>query len=85
VTIILRPDHRAASLIGGFAALGGKVSVLWQPWELVIILGVAAIGRIIVANPMKSYRDDPVAFPTRCEMRPRPNGTTWMFWRCSMA
>jgi chemotaxis protein MotA len=52
VTILIGLIIAGASLIGGFAALGGKVSVLWQPWELVIILGVA-IGAFVVANPMK--------------------------------
>ena len=44
------------SLIGGFAAMGGHVAVLWQPWELVIILGTA-IGTYFVANPMKTVTD----------------------------
>jgi len=55
VTILIGLIIAGASLIGGFAALGGKVSVLWQPWELVIILGVA-IGAFVVANPMKTIR-----------------------------
>ncbi|KRE15751.1 flagellar motor stator protein MotA [Bosea sp. Root381] len=44
------------SLIGGFAAMGGHIAVLWQPWELVIILGTA-IGTYIIANPMKTVAD----------------------------
>ncbi|MBN9670706.1 flagellar motor stator protein MotA [Roseibium aggregatum] len=55
MTIIIGLIIAGASLIGGFAALGGKVSVLWQPWELVIILGVA-IGAFVVANPMKTIK-----------------------------
>ena len=39
-------------LLGGFAAMGGHIDVLWQPWEYVIILG-SAIGTFFVANPMK--------------------------------
>ncbi|MEM6903560.1 MAG: flagellar motor stator protein MotA [Pseudomonadota bacterium] len=35
--------------LGGYAALGGKLAVLWQPFEVVIIVG-AAIGAYIVAN-----------------------------------
>ena len=42
-----------ACMLGGFAAMGGKISVIWQPWEDVIILG-ASIGTFIVANPMKT-------------------------------
>ncbi len=44
------------SLVGGFAAMGGHLAVLWQPWELVIILGTA-IGTYIIANPMKVVVD----------------------------
>ncbi|WP_346896929.1 flagellar motor stator protein MotA [uncultured Roseibium sp.] len=56
MTILLGLIIAGVSLIGGFAALGGKVSVLWQPWEIVIIVGVA-IGTYIVGNPMKSILD----------------------------
>ncbi|MCC2663899.1 MAG: motA [Geminicoccaceae bacterium] len=30
------------SVLGGYAALGGKLYVLWQPFEIVIICGAAA-------------------------------------------
>ncbi|TYC58665.1 flagellar motor stator protein MotA [Rhodobacterales bacterium] len=60
MTILIGLFIAGASLIGGFAALGGKVSVLWQPWELVIILGVA-IGAFVVANPMKTIKGTVVA------------------------
>ncbi|MCA3554228.1 flagellar motor stator protein MotA [Aestuariivirga sp.] len=43
-------------LLGGFAAMGGHISVLWQPFEYVIILG-SAIGTFFVANPMKVVKD----------------------------
>lgn len=39
-----------AALLGGFAAMGGHLGVLLQPWEFVIILGTA-FGTLIVANP----------------------------------
>ncbi|MFN3498940.1 MAG: motility-associated protein, partial [Pannonibacter indicus] len=45
-----------ASLLGGFYAMGGKVLVLWQPFEVLIIVGVA-IGTFFVANPMKTIKD----------------------------
>ena len=35
--------------LGGYVALGGKLAVLWQPFEVVIICG-SAIGAYIVAN-----------------------------------
>src|SRR3546814_16779183 len=38
-----------ASTLGGYAAMGGKVAVLWQPFEAVIIVG-AAIGAFITGN-----------------------------------
>jgi len=49
-----------ASLLGGFVALGGHISVIWQPWEFVIIAGMA-IGTFIVANPWKVVVDTGVA------------------------
>ena len=38
------------SMLGGFVAMGGKASVIWQPWEYVIIFGIAT-GIFIIANP----------------------------------
>jgi chemotaxis protein MotA len=49
-----------ASLLGGFTALGGHISVIWQPWEFVIIAGMA-LGIYIVANPWKVVLDTGVA------------------------
>jgi chemotaxis protein MotA len=43
-------------MLGGFAALGGHLIVLWQPWEFVIIMG-SALGTFIVANPTKVILD----------------------------
>ena len=37
-------------VFGGYAAMGGKLLVLWQPFEFVIILG-AAMGAFIIGNP----------------------------------
>ena len=37
-------------VIGSYVALGGKLAVLWQPLELVII-GGSGIGAYIIANP----------------------------------
>ncbi len=36
-------------VFGGYAAMGGHIEVLWQPWEYVIILG-AAIGAFVIGN-----------------------------------
>ena len=38
-----------ACVLGGYVAMGGKIDVLWQPFEVVIIVG-AAIGAVIVGN-----------------------------------
>jgi chemotaxis protein MotA len=43
-------------VLGGFMAMGGHVDVLMQPWEFVII-GGAALGTFLVANPMKTVKD----------------------------
>ncbi|MEO0911092.1 MAG: flagellar motor stator protein MotA, partial [Pseudomonadota bacterium] len=43
-------------MLGGFMAMGGKLGVLVQPWEYVII-GGSAIGTFIVANPMPTIKD----------------------------
>jgi len=56
VTIPLGLVITLASLLGGFAGMGGHVRVIWQPWEYVIICG-AALGTFLVANPMKTIKD----------------------------
>ncbi|ODT65229.1 MAG: flagellar motor stator protein MotA [Pelagibacterium sp. SCN 63-23] len=38
-----------ACVLGGYMALGGKMYVLWQPFEFVIILG-AALGAFVIGN-----------------------------------
>lgn len=45
-----------ASTLGGFAAMGGHIGVIWQPFEYVIILGIA-LGTFIIANPMSTIKD----------------------------
>ena len=37
-------------VLGGYVAMGGKLAALWQPFEVVIIVG-AAIGAVIIGNP----------------------------------
>jgi len=39
-----------ACVLGGYMALGGKLSVLWQPFEYVIIFG-GGLGAMIIGNP----------------------------------
>lgn len=43
-------------MLGGFAAMGGHVAVIWQPWEFVII-GGSALGMFIVANTVTVIKD----------------------------
>ena len=43
-------------MLGGYAASGGKISVIWQPYELLII-GGSALGTFIVANPLSTIKD----------------------------
>ncbi len=46
----------AGSMLGGFAALGGHLAVIWQPFEFVII-GGTALGTFIIANPIYTIKD----------------------------
>lgn len=43
-------------MLGGFVAMGGHLIVIWQPWEFVIIGGMAA-GTFVIANPLKVVMD----------------------------
>ena len=43
-------------MLGGFAALGGHLIVIWQPYEFIII-GGSALGTFIVANPLSTIKD----------------------------
>ncbi len=56
MTIIIGLIITLVCMLGGFAAMGGHVAVIWQPWEYVIICG-ASLGTFVVANPMKTIKD----------------------------
>lgn len=56
MTIIVGLVITLACMLGGFAAMGGHVEVIWQPWEYVIICGMA-LGTFVVANPIKTLKD----------------------------
>ena len=60
MTIILGLVVTLGGMLGGFAAMGGHIHVIWQPWEYVIILG-SSLGTFIVANPVKTIKDTAVA------------------------
>jgi chemotaxis protein MotA len=38
------------SVVGGYMASGGHMYVLWQPFEILIIVG-AAVGSFVIGNP----------------------------------
>ena len=44
------------ALMGGFTAEGGHISVLWQPFEFLIIGGIAA-GVFVMGNPFSTIKD----------------------------
>ncbi|HYA73951.1 MAG TPA: flagellar motor stator protein MotA [Roseiarcus sp.] len=44
------------SILGGYAALGGHLEVLMQPFEFLII-GGSSLGIFIVANPLSTIKD----------------------------
>jgi len=43
-------------VIGGYLGAGGHLSILWQPFEIIIICG-AALGGFIISNPLKVIKD----------------------------
>ena len=61
-------------LLGGFAAMGGHIAVLWQPFEYIIILGSAMIEQF--ASELSSAirdlvdRGEQFALVTAPEVRP---------------
>jgi chemotaxis protein MotA len=48
-------------ILGGYAALGGHLEVLFQPYEFVIIAG-SSLGIFIVANAASTIKDCGKAF-----------------------
>ena len=50
-----------ACVLGGYMAMGGKLGVLWQPFEAVIIVG-AGIGAYIIGNPKSVLKRTGKAF-----------------------
>lgn len=56
MTVLIGLVVTLGCVLGGFMAMGGHIEVLAQPWEFVII-GGAAIGTFLVANPMVVVKD----------------------------
>ena len=46
----------AGALVGGYLAEGGRLGVLWQPFEFMIIGGIA-IGVFVMGNPFSTITD----------------------------
>ncbi|GAK45241.1 chemotaxis MotA protein [Tepidicaulis marinus] len=44
------------AVIGGYMGMGGEISVLWQPFEMLIVVG-AAISTLIIGNPLAVVKD----------------------------
>jgi chemotaxis protein MotA len=60
------------SVIGGYAALGGHLEVLMQPFEFVIICG-ASLGVFIIGNTLTTIKDSGKAFfEAVTERSPKP-------------
>ena len=51
------------SVLGGYAGMGGHIATLWQPYEMIVVMG-AALGAYIVANPRHVLRDTSAALRT---------------------
>ena len=56
MNIIIGAVITIGCIIGGYLALGGKLGILMQPYELVII-GGAGMGGLIMGNPTKMIKD----------------------------
>ncbi|GAB3504798.1 flagellar motor stator protein MotA [Pseudoxanthomonas daejeonensis] len=50
------------SVLGGFVLSHGKLAALWQPYE-VLIIGGAAFGAFLVANPLKVVKAAIIGIP----------------------
>ena len=84
MTIIIGLIVMLGCMLGGFAAMGGHIMVLWQPWEFVIILGTS-LGIFILVNPMKNavVKDVWKAFGEAFGNAAPLLGTTSISWGCS--
>lgn len=43
-------------MLGGYAMMGGHLPVLWQPFELIIILGIS-LGTFVIGNTIHTIKD----------------------------
>ena len=52
MTVLIGGIIVIAAVLGGYVLSHGEIAALWQPFELLII-GGAAFGAFIIANPVK--------------------------------
>ncbi len=76
--IILGLIVTVGCVLGGYVAGGGHLYVLWQPFELLIILG-ASLGTFLVANNMKTVKDTGKAMARRSRTPCRSSATISTF------
>ncbi|MAL97530.1 flagellar motor stator protein MotA [Hydrocarboniclastica marina] len=55
MTIIFGSLLVIASVVGGYVLSHGQMAALWQPYE-VLIIGGAALGAFVIANPMHTLK-----------------------------
>lgn len=63
------------SVLGGFVLSHGKLAALWQPYELLII-GGAAFGAFLAANPTKVVKAALAGIPQLLKARATSARTT---------
>lgn len=56
MTLIFGSILVLASVLGGYVLANGQLAALWHPFE-VIIIGGAALGAFIIANPMHTIKE----------------------------
>ncbi|MBL0848623.1 MAG: flagellar motor stator protein MotA [Candidatus Liberibacter ctenarytainae] len=60
MNILLGLMITSACILGGFSAMGGKLSILLQPYEIIIIAG-AGFGGFIMTNPIKVIKESGIS------------------------
>ncbi len=65
-------------ILGGYAALGGHLEVLAQPYEFLIIAG-SSLGTFIVANSTATIKDCGKAIAERCSTKLPSRATSSTF------
>lgn len=56
MSVILGFIISLVAMLGSFAAMGGHLAIIWQPFEFTMILGIG-LGIFVMANPMSTIKD----------------------------